>query len=129
MLGCTIADHHSLKGNQCVKFIMTNCFILQENEEIRYSKWIFVDRSSLWTVYETSGKFIESLTNAIYTLSPHHFTAKSQVVFPQYSYCKCASCMLEVEYLSSDTSGHLHVISIRRCVGDGGCVQYTNQCF
>jgi hypothetical protein len=62
-------------------FLVENCPILQENEEMHYSKWVSVDTSSLLTVQETSGEFIESLTNAIYSLGPHHFTAKSQAMF------------------------------------------------
>ena len=51
---------------------------MEGKEEIRYSKWVSVDRCSLEEVVESVEDFLKSFSKAIVLLTRHHYVSKKQ---------------------------------------------------
>merc|ERR1712168_355858 len=51
---------------------------MEGREEVRYSKWVSVDRCSLEEVVESVEDFLRSFSSAIVLLTRHHYVSKKQ---------------------------------------------------
>ena len=75
---CMLRKCSQCPGKEAVLEFVGSLPELEGKEEIRYKKWVSVDRCTLEDVVEPVEQFIESFSSAIIQLLRHHFVAKSQ---------------------------------------------------
>ena len=75
---CMMNVCHECPGREGVVNFLQSLPAMGEKEEIRYKKWVTVDRCTLQDVNENVEEFIESFSDAIMKLLRHHYVAIKQ---------------------------------------------------
>ena len=75
---CMLSDCQDCPGKQGVINFVQTLDSMADREELRYKKWVTVDRCTLQDVVETSEEFLDSFSSAVVKLLRHHYISKKQ---------------------------------------------------
>lgn len=75
---CMMRQCRNCPGKMGVTDFVQALPAMEDKEELRYSKWVSVDRCTLQEVVESVEDFLESFSSAIVTLTRHHYISKKQ---------------------------------------------------
>ena len=93
---CMLHFCKNCPGEQGVKNYLNHLEKLTEKDEVKYSRWVSTDRSTIETVNVPVETFIEDLSAMIRKLTRHHYIAKAQTHYMQ-------SITQDAEKLPDDT--------------------------
>ena len=75
---CMLRNCQACPGKQGVIDFIQSLPSMEEQEELRYKKWISVDRCTLQDVIESQEEYLESLSSAVVKLLRHHYISLKQ---------------------------------------------------
>ena len=75
---CMLRKCTQCPGKEAVIEFVKSMPALEDKEEIRFKKWVSVDRCTLQEVIEPVEEFVESFSSSVIQLLRHHYVSKSQ---------------------------------------------------
>ena len=75
---CMLRNYTQCPGKEAVIEFVQNMPELEGKEEVRYKKWVSIDRCTLQELIEPDEEFVESFSSSVIQLLRHHYVSKSQ---------------------------------------------------
>ena len=81
---CMMKRCKNCPGEEAIIMFLQELPAMEEKDELRYKKWVTVDRCNLEDVVQTTDEFLASFSSATMKLTRHHYVAKKQSSYFQH---------------------------------------------